>query len=177
VPAGTGIVCLGRSYFRNQPATVRGVEMEYTINPIDNLEINGAVGWSKFKSPDIEDRTVNRRQSNPFWTASAGIQYRMESDYLGGSVTPRLDWTYESSQVVSGSSTKYNYLMPGKSLFNGRLTYENYQYDFSLALGVVNLFNKFYYRNVFDYQGLGYPQTDAQPAPPREWYLTLKKRF
>jgi len=42
---------------------------------------------------------------------------------------------------------------------------------------VVNLFNKFYYRNVFDYQGLGYPQTDAQPAPPREWYLTASKRF
>jgi iron complex outermembrane receptor protein len=177
LPTSTGIVCLGRNYFRNQPATVRGAELEYTINPIENLVINGSVGWSKFMAPDIKARLVNRRQSNPFWTANAGIQYRLEADAIGGSITPRLDWTYESSQIVSGTSTKYNYLMPQRSLFNGRVSYDNQDLDFTLSLGVVNLFNKFYYRNVFDYQGLGYPQTDAQPAPPREWYLTLSKRF
>jgi iron complex outermembrane receptor protein len=85
--------------------------------------------------------------------------------------------TYESSQIVSGSSTKYNSLMPGKALFNGRLTYANTDYDFSVARGVTNLFNKFYYIYVFDYQFLGYPQSDAQPAAPREWSLTVSKRF
>jgi iron complex outermembrane receptor protein len=85
--------------------------------------------------------------------------------------------TYESSQIVSGTSTKYNGLLPSKALFNGRITYENDPYDFTVAVGVVNLFNKFYYVNVFDYQGLGYPQTDAQPAAPREWYLTVTKHF
>jgi len=175
--AGPGITCIGRTYYRNLPATIRGFELEYTINPLANLVINGSLGWSKFRSPDIKARTVNRRQSNPFWTASGGIQYLIQADAIGGSITPRLDWTYESSQIVSGTSTKYNDLMPGKFLFNGRLTYENEGYDFTLAVGVVNLFNKFYYRNVFDYQGLGYPQTDAQPAPPREWYLTASKRF
>jgi len=175
--AGPGIVCASRSYWRNQPAKVRGFELEYTLNPIDNLIINGSVGWSKFTSPDIAERTVNRRQGNPFWTANAGIQYRIEAAAIGGSLTPRLDWTFESSQIVSGTSTKYNYLMPKRSLFNGRLTCDNSDYDFTVALGVTNLFNKFYHRNVFDYQGLGYPQTDAQPAPPREWYLTLTKRF
>ena len=135
------------------------------------------MGWSKFTAPDIKSRTVNRRQSNPFWTASGGIQYRIPAEVIGGSITPRLDWTYESSQIVSGASTKYNGLLPAKSLFNGRITYDNDNYNFTVALGVVNLFNKFYYRNVFDYQFLGYPQTDAQPAPPREWYLTVKKRF
>jgi iron complex outermembrane receptor protein len=177
LPSNTGIVCLGRSYFRNQPATIRGFEVEYTINPLDGLTINGSVGWSKFMAPDIEARTVNRRQSNPFWTGNAGIQYRIPVDGIGGTITPRLDWTYESSQIVSGTSTKYNNLMGSRSLFNGRITYDNLDHDFTIALGVVNLFNKFYYRNVFDYQGLGYPQTDAQPAPPREWSLTLSKRF
>ncbi len=177
LPTNTGIVCLGRTYFRNQPATVRGVEVEYTINPMDGLVINGSVGWSKFKSPDIEARLVNRRQFNPFWTANAGVQYEIPAEILSGTVTPRLDWTFESSQVVSGTSTKYNSLMPARHLFNGRVSYNNDEYDFTVALGVINLFNKFYYRNVFDYQGLGYPQTDAQPAPPREWYLTVSKRF
>jgi len=177
VPVGTGIVCLGRTYFRNQPATIRGVEAELTAEPVDGLLINGSLGWSKLKAPDIAARLVNRRQNNPFWTASAGVAYRYEAGAIAGSLTPRLDMTYESSQIVSGTSTKYNYLMPGKALFNARLTYENDPYDFSVALGVTNLFDKFYYVNVFDYQGLGYPQTDAQPAAPREWYLTLSKRF
>jgi iron complex outermembrane receptor protein len=177
VPAGTGITCIGRTYYINTPATVRGFEVEYVVNPLDGLVINGSVGYSKFKSPDILARTVNRRQFNPFWTANAGVQYEIMADALGGSVTPRLDWTYESSQIVSGTSTKYNDLMPQRSLFNARLTYMNEEHEFSVALGITNLFDKFYYRNVFDYQGLGYPQTDAQPAPPREWYLTLSKRF
>ncbi len=67
--------------------------------------------------------------------------------------------------------------MPKRSLFNARVTYDNVDHDFTISAGVVNLFDKFYYRNVFDYQGLGYPQTDAQPAPPREWSLTVSKRF
>ncbi|HWK42805.1 MAG TPA: TonB-dependent receptor [Croceibacterium sp.] len=177
VPAGTGIVCLGRTYYRNQPATIRGVEAELTANPIDGLTLSGSLGWSKLKAPDIEARTVNRRQGNPFWTASAGIAYEIESSDIGGSITPRIDMTYESSQVVSGTSTKYNDIMSGKALFNGRVTYENDRYDFNVSLGVTNLFNKFYYVNLFDYQGLGYPQTDGQPAAPREWQLTVSKRF
>jgi iron complex outermembrane receptor protein len=175
LPTNTGIVCIGRTYYRNLPATVRGAELEYTINPVDALVINGSVGWSEFRSPDIEARSVNRRQNNPFRTANAGVQYEIEG--MGGTVTPRLDWTYESSQIVSGTSTKYNYLMPARSVVNGRITYDHTEHDFTVAVGVTNLFDKFYYVNVFDYQGLGYPQTDAQPAHPREWYLTLKKRF
>jgi outer membrane receptor protein involved in Fe transport len=30
---------------------------------------------------------------------------------------------------------------------------------------------------VFDYQTLNYPQTDAQPAMPRTFSVTLSKRF
>lgn len=175
LPTNTGIVCIGRTYYRNLPATVRGAELEYTITPVHSLIINGSVGYSKFMSPDIEARTVNRRQGNPFWTANAGIQYSF--DALGGSLTPRLDWTYESSQVVSGTSTKYNHLMPARSLFNGRIAYDNTEHDFTVAVGVTNLFDKFYYVNVFDYQGIGFPQTDAQPARPRQWYVSLKKNF
>jgi iron complex outermembrane receptor protein len=175
--SNTGIVCIGRTYYVNQPASVRGFELEYTINPIDRLVINGSTGWSEFRSPDIAARAVNRRQSNPFWTADAGAQYEIPIDRIQGSITPRLDWTYETSQIVSGTSTKYNYLMPAHSIVNGRITYNNEPLRFSLALGVTNLFNQFSWVNVFDYQGLGYPQTEAQPAHPREWYLTLRKQF
>lgn len=176
VPAGTGIVCLGRSYYVNQPATIRGFEAEYTITPIEDLAINGSIGWSKFLSDQIRAQTVHPRQTYPFWTASAGISYRIR-DVLGGSITPRLDWQFQSSEVVSLTSTKYDYLTGARSLFNTRVTYDNDDHDFSVAAGVTNLFNKFYYLNFFDYQGLGRPNTEAQPGQPRQWYLTVSKKF
>jgi len=177
VAPGTGIVCLGRTYYRNQPATIWGLEAEYTLNPVDDLTINGSVGYSKFDSNDINERTVNRRQDYPFWTANAGIQYELPVDMLDGTITPRLDWAFQSSEVVSGTSTKYNDLNGARSIFNTRVTYQNDSYDFSVAVGVTNLFNKFYYLNFFDYQGLGRPNTEAQPGQPRQWYLTFSKRF
>jgi iron complex outermembrane receptor protein len=177
VAPGTGIVCLGRTYYVNQPATIWGFEAEYTLNPLDPLTINGSVGYSKFDSYDIDARLVNRRQNYPFWTANAGIQYEIPVNALQGTITPRLDWSFQSSEVVSGTSTKYNELNEARSIFNTRVTYDNEEYDFSLAAGVTNLFDKFYYWNFFDYQGLGRPNTQAQPGQPRQWYLTLSKQF
>jgi iron complex outermembrane receptor protein len=179
VADGTGIVCTGRSYFTNQPAKIRGFEAEFTAEPVDGLTINGSVGWSKFTAPDLEARTVveNRRQNNPFWTANMGVQYRIEAPSLGGSITPRLDWNYQSDQIYSSVSTKP--LLPARSLFNARITYDNDKYDFAVALGVTNLFNKFYWVNIFDFNAFGgsLPQTDGQPSEPREWSLTVSKRF
>ena len=177
VAPGTGIVCLGRTYYLNEPATVHGIELEYTINPFGNLIINGSTGYSKFVAPDIEAEAFNRRQTNPFWTANAGIQYAVPVPRFSGVVTPRIDWTYEDSQIVSGTSTAYNDLLPAHSQFNGRITYNNDKENFSIALAATNLFNHFYWINVFDYQTLGYPETMAQPAAPREWSLTVEKRF
>jgi len=174
---GPGISCINRTYYVNQPAKVRGFEMEYTINPVDGLVINGALGYSKFTAPDIEARMVNRRQNNPFWTANAGIQYEIPAAFIGGSLTPRLDWTFQSSEVISGTSTKYNDLNGARSIFNARLTYDNDDRDFSIAVGATNLFNKLYYLNWFDYQSFGSPETEAQPGAPRQWYVTLSKKF
>ena len=172
-----GFLCVGRSFYYNSPATIKGFEVELQANPINRLSITANVGYSKFTDAAIKARTINARQNDPFWSAGAGIQYRVPVKLLGGSITPRLDWSYRSSRISSGSSTKYNYLTPAYSQFNTRLGYNNDGGDLTVAVGVTNLFDKLYYRNVFDYQTLGYPNTNAQPAPPREWYATVSKKF
>jgi len=177
VPAGTGISCLGRTYYVNQPAKIRGVEAEFTAKPVEGLLINGSVGYSKLTAPDISKRAVNKRQNTPFWTANAGIQYSWELPALAGAITPRLDWTYESSQVVGGTTTAFNDLLPARSVFNARLTYDNDERGFSIAVGATNLFDKVYYYNVFDSQALGSAYTEAQPAAPRQLYVTVEKTF
>ncbi len=103
------------------------------VTPTRALMINGSVGWSKFWSPDIAARTVNKRQNNPFWTANAGVQYEP------GAALVRHDhrvWTDLREQSDRrATSTKYNYLMPARSVFNSCVTYDNTNHDFSVSGG------------------------------------------
>jgi len=178
VAAGTGIVCLARAFPITAPGgNSRGFELEYTATPMDGLLINGSVGWSKFVSPTIKAASVHKRQTNPFWTANTGIQYAIAAPAIAGRITPRLDWTYQSSEITNNNGTKYDALTKARSVFNTRISYDKDEGGFSAALGVTNLFNKFYYLNFFDYQLFGWAQTEAQPAQPRQWYLTLSKKF
>ena len=172
-----GFTCIGRSYFVNTPGKVRGSELEFNARPLDPLAINGSVGYSKFSSPDLDAPTrVNRRLLGiPFWTASAGVQYAFQAPSLNGSITPRLDWFYQGNIAYSAITTAYN--QPSYSVFNARVTYTNDDGDISVAAGATNLFDKFYYRNFFALAELGFPNVQAQPAPPREWFLSVKKRF
>jgi iron complex outermembrane receptor protein len=178
IAAGTqGFQCIGRTYYVNTPGTVKGVELELDARPIDHLSITGEIGYSKFDSPDLNAPTrVNHRLTGiPDWNASAGIQYEIDAPMLNGTIVPRLDWLYQGSIVYSAVSTTYN--QPGYSVFNARVSYHNSAYDTTFSVGATNLFNTFYYRNFFIYQELGYPNVNAQPGPPREIFVSLRKNF
>jgi len=173
-----GYTCIGRTFYENTPGKVKGFELEFDFRPVDALSINGSLGYHKFTAPDLEARPegANRRLAAiPEWSANAGIQYVIEAPGIGGSITPRMDWFYTGSQVYDPTRTEFN--QPGYSLVNARLTYQNEDRDLSVALGVTNLFNQFYWRNYFVYQSIGYPQINGQPGTPQEWYLTLNKKF
>jgi len=152
-----GFTCLGRVYYLNTPAEIWGFEAEANAEPVDGLLFNGAVGYHKFTSPDIEARTVNARQSEPFWQVNAGLQYTIEGAPLGGTITPRADWIWQSSTANGTLTTDWN--EPAYSLVNARLTYRLDDQGFSAALGVTNLFDKLYYHNYFVYQ-------DFRGSPP-----------
>jgi iron complex outermembrane receptor protein len=178
IAGGTpGFQCIGRTYYVNTPGSVKGVEMEVQARPIGNLILNGSMGYSKFDSPDLKaaGRVNQRLVGIPDWTANLGAEYLFEVPALKGTITPRLDWLYTGSIVYSAVSTVYN--QPDYSVVNGRVTYFNNDHNASISLGVTNLFDTNYYRNFFIYQELGYANVNAQPAPPREWYVSIKKNF
>ena len=170
-----GFACIIRNFYINTPAEIWGFEAEMTAEPVDGLLINGAIGYHKFSSEDIDNRPINPRQSEPFWSANAGIQYMIEGMPLGGTLTPRVDWSYQGSTAPSQRTTVWN--QPGYSLVNARLTYALPDDGFSVALGVTNLFDELHYDNYFILQDFGQSNVQGQPAPPRQWYLTLSKDF
>lgn len=179
--AGQGVQCIGRTFFVNLPGKSKGFELELEARPVTGLLINASLGYSKFTSPDLNapGRITNRLTATgigiPEWTANAGIEYRIPAPSLAGSITPRIDWFYTGS--VPFDAVDPAYFQKAYSTFNGRLTYDNEDLGMSVSLGATNLTNKFYYRNFFIYNNIGFASTQGQPAAPREWYLKVSKKF
>ena len=168
----TGISCISRTW--NYPVAggdpIQGLELEVTAEPIDNLVFNGSFGYTDRGS------TTGRPIGFPDYTMSGGVQYKMNVEALEGTITPRFDWFYNSSIAYSTDYTQYD--EPSRSTFNARLTYVNEADDYEVAFGVTNLFDEEYYRQKTIFiNGLGAPANIGQPAPPREWYLSVKKSF
>ena len=111
----------------------------------------------------------------PELNATLGAQYKADVPMLHGTVTPRLDWFYTGDIAMSAARNTYN--QPAYSLFNGRVTYNNLDHDFSVTVGATNLFNQRYFYNFFIYQDIGFPNNNGQPGKPREWFVAVKKNF
>ena len=107
---------------------------------------------------------------------SGGVQYLFEVPALKGTLSPRLDWFWISEVAWSTDYTHFD--DPARSTFNARLTYQNEEHGYQVALGVTNLTDKEYYRQKTIFiQGLGAGANMGQPANPREWYLSVSKTF
>ncbi|MGF7172145.1 iron complex outermembrane receptor protein [Sphingobium xanthum] len=158
-------------------ADVKGVELEYTVHPVAGLTIDGAIGYLDFEYTSVNPATgIALSMKAPFnneWQASAGIQYVAE---LGGagSLTPRFDWAYQSSFYYNAVNTPLD-LVAGRSLFNGRLTYENAERTWTVSAAVTNLFDKFYYAGT-SYNAT-YGVASAALGRPREWSISVKRMF
>jgi iron complex outermembrane recepter protein len=172
VAAGVGIQCINRTwnYEIKGGDPIRGLELEVSAEPIDNLNFNSSIGYT--------DRggTTGRPIGFPDWTYSAGVQYMIAAPWANGSITPRLDMFGISSVAYSTDYTHTD--DAGRTTFNGRITYKNDELRMDVALGVTNLFDQHYYRQKTIFiQGLGAGANIGQPAAPREWYLSISKRF
>ncbi|WP_404710471.1 TonB-dependent receptor [Sphingomonas sp. MMS24-J13] len=158
-------------------AHVKGAEFEGSLHPVQGLTIDGSVGYLDFKYTRVEAATgVALGMVAPFnnkWQASAGIEYA--ADFASGKLTPRLDWTYQSSFYYNAVNGPLNRI-DGRSLLNARLTYETANHDWSISAAVTNLTNKFYYLAKNDNAG-NFGVDTGVVARPREWAVTVKRRF
>ena len=175
---GIGVSCISKTNYINTPGKIRGIEVELEAQPIDGLTINLAGGYTNFDAPELRNDplVVNRTPVYvPEWSGSGGISYDFNVEALSGAITPRIDFFYQSE--ISFNARSAFAQIPGRVTSNGRLTYNNYEGDWSVAVGATNLFNKRYFYNVFDLVPFGQVSTEGQPGRPREWYLTVEKRF
>jgi iron complex outermembrane receptor protein len=167
------------SYNVGIPAKIKGVEWEITAIPLDGLRVDWTGGYNKFtsgvKTPGVPGYLWPGNHRQPQWNMHADIAYDIHSAW--GTVTPRLDWNWQSQQDFDTQSStrapQAAYVIPAYSLFNAQIAYESPGKGWSLTLSGTNLANRYTY-----YQPMvGQINSRARVGTPREWILTLRKNF
>ncbi len=177
-------------------ARVKGFEAELSAYPIDGLAIDASISYLDFKyiassldpaatSPTVPGGTnpggvsPSDPPASPPWKFSVGAQYKIDLD-KAGSLTPRFDVTYEDKKyggpsVVNGE--RILNFVPAYTLANARITWQNADEDLDVSFEVTNLFDKYYLLSVLDLRGAGGGVRKGRPGNPREWAVTVKKKF
>ncbi|MXO66443.1 TonB-dependent receptor [Altererythrobacter endophyticus] len=163
-------------------ADVKGFEAETTIRPLAGMLIDASLSYIDFEYTSIAPAAsgpqgVELNDVAPFttkWKWSIGAQY--EAVLPGGStLTPRFDVTYQSGLYTAANNAPTSYIS-SYTLANARLTWSNAADDLDISLSATNIFDKYYLVTSFD-QTLGQGSVAGQPGRPREWAVTVSKRF
>ncbi|MET3471772.1 iron complex outermembrane receptor protein [Novosphingobium sp. 1529] len=161
-------------------ARLQGLEAELHAAPVRGLSIDASLSYLDFKLKSIGANgatiaNITLASQAPFitkWKGSLGIQYEaMIGD--AGSITPRVDVAYQSSFFTNIDNNPLSNV-PGYTLVNGRVTWTSQEHNWSLALAVTNIGDKFYYLNK---TRLPIGITTGTVAAPREWSLSLRRKF
>jgi iron complex outermembrane receptor protein len=166
-------------------ANVKGAELELEFHPIDALSLDAAASYLQFDYTRVSAQAgvpgvsgVQKNMGPPFTPQrkfSVGAQYEVALG-AGGSITPRLDWAYQSEIFTNAVNAPTNRL-ESRGLLNGRITWRTQDGAWQTTLSGTNLTNKFYYVNSFDLAGPPFFVLAGQPGRPREWAVTLKRTF
>jgi iron complex outermembrane receptor protein len=158
-------------------ARINGAEAELEFHA-GGLLVNASLGYLDFKYTKVLPFTgVTLGMTNvytPEWTASGGIQYSIDAGDLG-EITPRFDISYLSSTYSDAVNTALTRIDP-RALANAQITWDTKK-DWSVTLGVTNVFKTFKYINYYQTGTPVYNAQIGQPTRPREWLLTVKRRF
>ena len=183
-------------------ADIKGFEAEIFAKPIEHLQFDASlsyVDWS-WKCANIQVvrplnlGEVNTCSSDPTiigrlnpqppikWQWSEGIQYELPISGNGDTLTPRVDIAYQGS-LLGSTTVATNPVIAAldtvgsRTIANARLTYRNLAHKFDVSFEVTNLFDTYYLQTNFDLTGAGAGLIKGQPGRPREWAISIKKKF
>ncbi len=161
---------------------IQGAEGELDAEPIPGLLLNGSFGYLDYKTldlgnalgvpgaPDLNSKPVYV----PTWKYNMGVQYRIDMPN-GASLTPRLDWTYQT-KVYNDPSNNVLAMQPAYGLLDGRVTWESPDGNWQAAFVIQNALSKVYYINKFD-DLAGFNSVTGQPGRPRSFMVTVRRNF
>jgi iron complex outermembrane receptor protein len=166
-------------------AEIKGAELETVFYPLDGLAIDASVSYI-----DFQYQAINPAVGGP--ARPGGIQLNFRPPYMpeqkwslgaqydlklgnGSTLTPRVDVSYQGDLYTNGNNRPSNYI-GSYTLSNARLTWRSSQETWEAALEATNLGDKYYFVSRTD-QLTAAGHTDGQPGRPREYAVTVKRKF
>jgi len=155
-------------------AEIKGFEAELVVVPAAGLRLNAGIGFidAQFTKadPTADVNTSSKFQKTPKWSVMLGGQYSFPLANLG-SLTARVDYAYKST-IQHDAANSPLIAQDGYSLVNARLTFEDINGRWQLAVFGTNLGNTKYILAGTDFvNSLGF--AEVQFGRPREWGLSL----
>jgi iron complex outermembrane receptor protein len=173
-------------------ADIKGFEVETSIRPIAGMIIDGSVSYidfeykrfASFPAPGPNGTTIDVSVGGP--TNINGPQFGDYPAYtpkwkwidLGGAgtLTPRYDMAFQDDVHFNAANRATNKI-EDYVLANARLTWANAEKDLEVSAEVTNLFDKYYLLTGFEFTLAGGGFVSGQPGRPREWAISVKKKF
>lgn len=157
----------------------KGFELEGQLRPILGFTVDGSLAYLDSYYTKIIDpfSLITIGMTPPFaskWQASAGVEYAFDLEGKGR-IIPRLDWSYLSSFYYQAVNSAYNHI-PGRSLFNARLSYRSQNGEWMVSGSVTNLANKFYYVGAAEAIA-SFGDATGVVGHPREFAITVRRNF
>jgi iron complex outermembrane receptor protein len=175
-----GTVTLNAGY-----AKIKGVEAELQARPLPALLFNLSADYLDFKYIDLGAAAFSTANPsglflydvapfNPRVKTNAGAQYTLDFGN-GGTVTPRVDYTYQTriyfdpQNLLASSQGPYGVL-------NAHLIWSTENAKWTAAIDVNNATNKLYYLNMANsLKSFGF--LTGEPSEPRTVLLSLRYNF
>lgn len=164
-------------------ATIKGIEAEVELRPLDGLSIDGSFSYLHFKY-DTLGAAANQPGGpclsctqiyTPKYKGNAGIQYEAPLPGRLGTLTPRFDVEYTGT-VFTDANNDPRTRVPHYTVANARVTWRPADPAWQVTFAVTNLFDNWYYSNVNGYlSSNGYAA--AILGRPREAMLTVRRTF
>jgi iron complex outermembrane receptor protein len=180
---GTGSPC--GAWANAGDAEIKGLEVESIIHPFEGLLIDASYSYLKFDYTFINPAVggpsrptgIQLSYRPPYMPTrkwSVGVQYEIKLGDMG-TLTPRVDASYQGDLYTNGNNLATNRI-ESYTLGNARITWRAPDEKWEAAVEVTNLTDEYYFLSRTD-QFTAAGHSDGQPGRPREWALTVKRKF
>ncbi len=180
---GTGAPC--GAWANAGDAEIKGFELESVIRPFEHFLIDASYSYLDFEYTSInpavggptrptEIQLNYRPPYMPTRKWSVGMQYEINLGN-GGKLIPRVDVSYQGDLYTNGNNVATNRI-DSYTLGNARLTWRAPEDKWEAAFEWTNITDEYYFLSRTD-QFAAAGTSDGQPGRPREWAVTIKRRF
>lgn len=167
--------------FNAGDASIKGFELEWDFVPTNALHISGGIGYldAKYDSLTVAAIANGVQVENDLpmvrdWSMNMGVSY--EITLANGSITPRLDWSYQDDVFFNAINTQA-IAQDGYHVLNAAIKWASGAGGWEAVLGVTNLTDELYRLAGNSSLEASASYAESYYARGREWFFSIQRQF